>query len=639
MRARAVARTAIVLALVTSACTEQPSDVFDTLTGDSDTTTSSSLVVTSASQSNEAQPPDLIIYNGKVLTVNDEFAVVEAVAVTEGDITALGSSGDVLATAGPSSNAVDLGGRTVMPGFVDPHTHHMQVGAPDIAAMRSGQALMIEGGTTTNGEPSVAPDHLEAFQVMDAAGEMIVRTHLYLLYNDFCNNRDLGDFYLAHSFTQDPDLRLATAGVKMFADGGACRAPAFSHDYLATTPDRLKEIGWVGNGDLYATPEEVASVVSVVDTAGGVTVIHAVGDLALSAALEGLATAYAQQPFAKHQRIDHNSVTTLLAEDRLAVYSDLAMIPVIFPVPWAGGCDPDITDAWQSILPEQVVSVIEDSAALRAANPDMRISWHGDAPSVPGQPFQLMYSLVTGGAVDIDSGETCKPPAWKGFHTVDVEEAMRMMTINAAAAMGIEQRVGSLQVGKVADLLILAEDPLQPDPEIGIAANRPLVTIIDGQAVFCDGDFCELLGIQTGSDVQTIDVPEGWETVDHPYVVAIMASKSIEPASQAVDGSEDTSWVSGADAPQWIEVDLGRPVAVASIRLKVDQAPPGMTVHAITAGGHIEPGMSVFALDGETEWSDWLEARIDKTVQFIRITTTESPSWVAWVEIEIIPGD
>ena len=103
MRARAVARTAIVLALVTSACTEQPSDVFDTLTGDSDTTTSSSLVVTSASQSNEAQPPDLILYNGKVLTVNDEFAVVEAVAVTEGDITALGSSGDVLATAGPSS--------------------------------------------------------------------------------------------------------------------------------------------------------------------------------------------------------------------------------------------------------------------------------------------------------------------------------------------------------------------------------------------------------------------------------------------------------------------------------------------------------------------------------------------------------
>ena len=156
---------------------------------------------------------------------------------------------------------------------------------------------------------------------------------------------------------------------------------------------------------------------------------------------------------------------------------------------------------------------------------------------------------------------------------------------------------------------------------------------------FCGGNFCELLGIQTGSDVQTIDVPEGWETVDHPYVVAIMASKSIEPASQAVDGSEDTSWVSGADAPQWIELDLGRLVAVASIRLKVDQAPPGRTVHAITAGGHTEPGMSVFALDGETEWGDWLEARIDKTVQFIRITTTESPSWVAWVEIEIIPGD
>ena len=146
------------------------------------------------------------------------------------------------------------------------------------------------------------------------------------------------------------------------------------------------------------------------------------------------------------------------------------------------------------------------------------------------------------------------------------------------------------------------------------------------------------VGIDTGSDEETIDVPKGWEAVDHPYVAAIMASRSIQPASKAVDGSEDTSWQSGADAPQWIELDLGVPVSVASIRLKVDQAPPGRTIHAITAGGHAEPGMAVFTLEGETDWGDWLEARIDKTVQFIRITTTESPSFISWVEIEIVPA-
>ena len=138
--------------------------------------------------------------------------------------------------------------------------------------------------------------------------------------------------------------------------------------------------------------------------------------------------------------------------------------------------------------------------------------------------------------------------------------------------------------------------------------------------------------------VETVEAPEGWEAVDHPYVVAIMASRSIEPASRAVDGSEETSWASGADAPQWIELDLGAPMNVTSIRLKVDQAPLGRTVHVITAGAHTVPGMTVFTLDGETDWGDWLEARIDKTVQFMRITTTESPSWVAWVEIEIVPG-
>lgn len=139
----------------------------------------------------------------------------------------------------------------------------------------------------------------------------------------------------------------------------------------------------------------------------------------------------------------------------------------------------------------------------------------------------------------------------------------------------------------------------------------------------------------TDTSVDLVEIPEDWAPVDHPLVMAIRASESIDSPSRAVDGSEDTSWVSGADTPQWIELDLGSPVDVASITLVVDQTPPGLTVHEVTAGAHDVPGMSIATIEDETDRGDRLRVPVDKTVQFIRITTTMSPSRIAWAEIEI----
>ena len=622
--------------VVATACASDPA-----ITGpDPEPSTTSATTTTEVSVPNA--PADLILHNAQVVTVDERFSVAETVAIADGDIIAVGTSERLMALAGPGTLLIDLEGRTVMPGFVDPHTHHLQNPAPDLNGMRAGIAFMLEGGTTTSGAPTVFPEELDAYRTLNTAGELPVRTHLYVSYNDFCDGRDHGDFYLENEFTQDPDLRLAVAGVKMFSDGGACRAPAISHEYLDTAPDHLKEVGWVGNGDLYVTADEVASVVSEVDAAGGITVIHGIGDLGLREAINGLAAAYERRPFAQHQRIDHNSLTTLLTPEELSMYGEVGMVPVVFGVRWSRACDPGVGDAWTAILPPPVLGVIENSTALRAANPGMRLSWHGDAPSIPGQPFQLMFSFVTDGAVDIDNGEVCYPEAWDGVPTVDVEEAMRMMTVNAAAAMGIEDRVGSLEVGKVADLLILAEDPFDPDPEIGIAANRPLVTIIDGEVAYCEGAFCDQFGFAGkpgGADEPPPDVPEGWEPVDHPVVVAVQASASIEPPANALDGSEETMWSSGADAPQWIEFDLGAPTDVDLIRLLVSQYPGGVTSHEVYAGAHEDPGRFIATIAGDTNDRDRLEVEIEATVRYIRILTTSSPSWVvAWFEIEVVPA-
>jgi len=66
---------------------------------------------------------DLVVYNAKVVTVDPAFRVAEALAVTGDRIAAVGSNSEVLALAGPQTRRVDLGGKTVLPGLIDSHTH------------------------------------------------------------------------------------------------------------------------------------------------------------------------------------------------------------------------------------------------------------------------------------------------------------------------------------------------------------------------------------------------------------------------------------------------------------------------------------------------------------------------------------
>lgn len=70
-----------------------------------------------------ALPPDLILYHGKIVTVDKAFSITEAIAVRDGKITAVGTDADVLAAKGPATKVIDLAGRTVIPGLIDSHVH------------------------------------------------------------------------------------------------------------------------------------------------------------------------------------------------------------------------------------------------------------------------------------------------------------------------------------------------------------------------------------------------------------------------------------------------------------------------------------------------------------------------------------
>ena len=71
--------------------------------------------------------PDIILYNGQLLTADDDFTIAEAVALRGKIFMAVGSNTEVLRLAGPQTQRIDLRGRSVVPGLFDTHLHQAWV--------------------------------------------------------------------------------------------------------------------------------------------------------------------------------------------------------------------------------------------------------------------------------------------------------------------------------------------------------------------------------------------------------------------------------------------------------------------------------------------------------------------------------
>src|SRR5215472_8742122 len=71
-------------------------------------------------------PADIVLLNGKVITVDDRFTIAEALAIKGERILAVGSNAEVEKHKGPLTRAVDLNHRTVIPGLIDNHAHYMR---------------------------------------------------------------------------------------------------------------------------------------------------------------------------------------------------------------------------------------------------------------------------------------------------------------------------------------------------------------------------------------------------------------------------------------------------------------------------------------------------------------------------------
>jgi len=418
----------------------------------------------------EVDPTQLTIYhNGTVITMEDDLPIAQAIAIRGETIEAVGTNAEILALQDSSSTLIDLNGHTLMPGFVDAHTHILNDHRSERMSLDEAQSEALRRGIASLGTLYTDRSFLNEIQAFDEAGFLRVRTSLYLVHTDACGDV-IGDWWKEYPLSSAPGEMLRVAGVKIFTDGGSCGNVALSFELEPGS----------GTGDLWYTQDELNEMVAVVHTAGYQAAVHAIGDRAVVQALNAIESALDGQPNTLRHRMEHVSV---IPADQIPRFGELGIIPVL--IGQYPNCSP-----YGPPLPDGYREMEWPWRALRDVNPDLPIAWHSDVPFQSGNPLVHLLGFVT--RLDRSGPAICTPEDWLRDDVIPVEEALSIMTTQSAYALSRDSVVGSLTPGKYADFIVLLNDPLTAESNL-LAQNSVLLTVVGGQTEYCrstDADLC-----------------------------------------------------------------------------------------------------------------------------------------------------
>lgn len=399
---------------------------------------------------------ETIFYNGILLTMEVGAPQAKAIVIRGDEIVAVGSDEEILALQGPETQVIDLDGRTLVPGFIDSHSHRISnrekwgFDTPDQAV----QTAVKEGWTTLE-LLAVRPEDLGVILDLIERGELPIRLNAYLALNSF-HGEPFGDWY--HNFEPGEWIgsHLRIAGIKIFIDFDSGRVLFWGQDELNELVRALQSDGW---------PVSVKAI-SVQS--------HELALNAFEYALSG-------EPNDRHRhRIEHSVAVT---DEQLARMARLGIMACIQPgLPGVMSYDPDIHRMAEEHGQEKVFRWREyrDGGVIMAASPlNPPGAYDEQTDSTHMSPMGVLYRAVT------QIGPDGKPPdAWMLEKTLNVEDLLPLLTINGAYTTSEEELKGSLSPGKWADLVILSDNPLEVETD-ELLDIEVLMTMVGGRVEWC----------------------------------------------------------------------------------------------------------------------------------------------------------
>ena len=217
-------------------------------------------------------------------------------------------------------------------------------------------------------------------------------------------------------------------------------------------------------GTLQPTKEELRQQMREASQQGYPVAIHAVEEEAVEAATEVLHYINGEVPHLRH-RIEHCSECSPRLLQPLK-----ASGAVVVTQP--GFLYHNGQRYFQEVPPEMQPSLYRIGTWLKEGVP---VAFSSDAPVAPPNPLEGVYAAVTRKA---DTGERIAPQ-----ETIPAEEAMRLYTLGGAYAAMEENVKGTLQPGKLADMVLLDGDPTALDPE-EIRGLRVRMSVVGGEVVW-----------------------------------------------------------------------------------------------------------------------------------------------------------
>ena len=427
----------------------------------------------------DSSPPSIIFHNAKIYTMEDNKPSVEAILIINDKIAAIGNSKTILSLRKPNTTVIDLKGKVVFPGFIDPHTHFGQpwiMGPGWYDVLDNAQQLAIEYGITTVSILGIGhPVVMDSFLPYAKAGKLRYRLFMYLNYNSGCGVMDpfspLWYENYAPIIEQAPNFRIN--GIKIFIEKSLCLGagtrPVFSEELKANLP-----AGSVyRNTQLQLSLDEMTQVIRRANYFGYQVAVHAMGDLGIETSLSAIKGALDGGANTNRHMIAHNS---FLRDDMFKMYSDSNIVALIEP---DSPCEvSNYTNRYSATNVNGYYKRWREliNTGIHVAL-DSDWNCYGD-PVL--NPMNKIYAMVTGKGAFTVYGEPCDaPPITEDRFTAS--ECLKMMTTEAAYALRMENKIGSIKPGKLADIVVLSDDPYTVSPPDEIQNIQVLMTMIGGK--------------------------------------------------------------------------------------------------------------------------------------------------------------